>query len=101
MSGKYPIKLLSLALKCLNAPEAKFKTHEGDEIVGIDLLYKLIINFNPYVAIKLVIGTVISSESVRNDLSGNPILVNLFLFRIIKNLSLESSDFFGINKCTI
>ena len=54
--------------------------------------------FNPYVAMRFVIGTVMSIKSVRRDLSGSPILVNLFLFRIIKNLSLESRDFFGILK---
>ena len=47
---------------------------------------------------RFVMGTVMSSKSVRRDLSGSPILVNLFLFRIIKNLSLESRDFYGILK---
>ena len=61
-------------------------------------LVKLKNFFNPYVAMRFVIGTVMSNKSVRRDLSGSPILVNLFLFRIIKNLSLESRDFFGILK---
>ena len=61
-------------------------------------LRKMFTFFNPYVAMRFVIGTVMSSKSVRRDLSGSPILVNLFLFRIIKNLSLESRDFYGILK---